>query len=238
MSAHLSVFAEHHLSPGQVKVFQWTPVKITFLKKTSTELPLSNPLLLAGAVDVVYGRSHGAFVVLFVRVCIRPLEWLGDGVVLHGSVAFASCIGMSASDQLYSSIHSFREQRCGLSQIRVYSSFHSLGVTILTLRKCASPERFHELIHLNKRTLKWSKRYKNCGLYSCFSAKNDWSLIVWLTVKQVGGGINFMRTTAAGGTGKTPPGTGCKPGAAGEEEEAVSFCQSMDNSGSRSTFTN
>lgn len=35
-----------------------------------------------------------------------------------------------------------------------------------------------------------------------------------LTVKHVGGGRSFIRTTAAGGTGKTPPGTGCNPGAA------------------------
>lgn len=34
-----------------------------------------------------------------------------------------------------------------------------------------------------------------------------------LTVKHVGGGSSFIRTTAAGGTGKTPPGTGCNPGA-------------------------
>lgn len=34
-----------------------------------------------------------------------------------------------------------------------------------------------------------------------------------LTVKHVGGGSSFIRTTAAGGTGKTPPGTGCSPGA-------------------------
>lgn len=39
-----------------------------------------------------------------------------------------------------------------------------------------------------------------------------------LTVKQVGGGSSFMRTTAAGGTGNTPPGTGCSPGAEGRPE--------------------
>lgn len=38
-------------------------------------------------------------------------------------------------------------------------------------------------------------------------------LLPMLTVKHVGGGSNFMRTTAAGGTGNTPPGTGCRPGA-------------------------
>lgn len=37
--------------------------------------------------------------------------------------------------------------------------------------------------------------------------------LLLLTVKHVGGGSSFIRTTAAGGTGKTPPGTGCKPGA-------------------------
>lgn len=37
-----------------------------------------------------------------------------------------------------------------------------------------------------------------------------------LTWKQIGGGSSFIRTTAAGGTGNTPPGTGCKPGAEGE----------------------
>lgn len=37
------------------------------------------------------------------------------------------------------------------------------------------------------------------------------------TWKQTGGGRSFMRTTAAGGTGNTPPGTGCKPGAVGRE---------------------
>lgn len=39
--------------------------------------------------------------------------------------------------------------------------------------------------------------------------------LLLLTVKHVGGGSSFIRMTAAGGTGKTPPGTGCKPGAAG-----------------------
>lgn len=29
----------------------------------------------------------------------------------------------------------------------------------------------------------------------------------------MGGGRSFIKTTAAGGTGNTPPGTGCKPGA-------------------------
>lgn len=36
------------------------------------------------------------------------------------------------------------------------------------------------------------------------------------TWKQIGGGSSFIKTTAAGGTGNTPPGTGCKPGAEGE----------------------
>lgn len=39
--------------------------------------------------------------------------------------------------------------------------------------------------------------------------------LLLLTVKHVGGGSSFIRITAAGGTGKTPPGTGCKPGAVG-----------------------
>lgn len=39
--------------------------------------------------------------------------------------------------------------------------------------------------------------------------------LLLLTVKHVGGGSSFIRRTAAGGTGKTPPGTGCKPGAVG-----------------------
>lgn len=36
------------------------------------------------------------------------------------------------------------------------------------------------------------------------------------TWKQIGGGRSFIKTTAAGGTGNTPPGTGCKPGAVRE----------------------
>lgn len=36
---------------------------------------------------------------------------------------------------------------------------------------------------------------------------------VELTVKLLGGGSSFMRRTAVGGTGNTPPGTGCRPGA-------------------------
>ena len=35
---------------------------------------LSNPLLLACAVDVVYGWSHSSFVILLVGVCVRPLQ--------------------------------------------------------------------------------------------------------------------------------------------------------------------
>ena len=41
---------------------------------------------------------------------------------------------------------------------------------------------------------------------------------VILTEKQLGGGRSFMRSTAAGGTGKTPPGTGCSPGATKKEK--------------------
>lgn len=44
-----------------------------------------------------------------------------------------------------------------------------------------------------------------------------------LTVKHVGGGSSFIRTTAAGGTGKTPPGTGCRPGAVGKNIKDRSF---------------
>lgn len=83
----------------------WQPIQITFLSRC-VSVSLSNPLLLPCTVDVVYGRSHRSFVVLLVRVCIRPLEWLGNSVVLHGSIAFPSCIRLSASDQLYSSINS------------------------------------------------------------------------------------------------------------------------------------
>lgn len=56
-------------------------------------------------------------------------------------------------------------------------------------------------------------------------SSNDFSLyryiIKLLTVKHMGGGSSFIRTTAAGGTGKTPPGTGCKPGAVGGAQETT-----------------
>lgn len=53
------------------------PVGITFfmgLAFISVIFVLSNPLLLACAVDVVYGRSNGPFVILLVRVCVRPFQ--------------------------------------------------------------------------------------------------------------------------------------------------------------------
>lgn len=100
----------------------------------------------------------------------------------------------------------------------------------LTLRKCASPESFHELIHLNKGTLQqqtnthsFESKQQGEGKKTVpnifYSVPVNMSLIsvklLLLTVKHVGGGSSFIRMTAAGGTGKTPPGTGCKPGAAG-----------------------
>lgn len=42
-----------------------------------------------------------------------------------------------------------------------------------------------------------------------------------LTWKQIGGGRSFIKTTAAGGTGNTPPGTGCKPGAIRERKARI-----------------
>lgn len=55
------------------------------------------------------------------------------------------------------------------------------------------------------------------GYYFFITSKYrlDSITLLLLTVKHVGGGSSFIRTTAAGGTGKTPPGTGCKPGAVG-----------------------
>lgn len=54
------------------------PVKIRIhssrVPPHSTPICLSNPLLLASAVDVVDGRSHCPFVIFLVGVCIRPLE--------------------------------------------------------------------------------------------------------------------------------------------------------------------
>lgn len=37
----------------------------------------------------------------------------------------------------------------------------------------------------------------------------------------MGGGRSFIRTTAAGGTGNTPPGTGCKPGAMRDRKAGI-----------------
>lgn len=55
----------------------------------------------------------------------------------------------------------------------------------------------------------------------CLSKRElDYMKLLMLTVKQVGGGSSFIKTTAAGGTGKTPPGTGCKPGAVGGWESS------------------
>lgn len=43
------------------------------------------------------------------------------------------------------------------------------------------------------------------------------------TWKQIGGGRSFIKTTAAGGTGNTPPGTGCKPGAVKERKVGIKW---------------
>lgn len=72
---------------------------------------LSDPLLLACTIDVVYGWSYGPFVILLIGVCIRPLEWLGNSMVLHGSIALPSCVRLSTCDELDSSVHSY--QRAG-----------------------------------------------------------------------------------------------------------------------------
>lgn len=62
------------------------------------------------------------------------------------------------------------------------------------------------------------EKKKPCCFRLLFITSNyqlDGIKLLRLTVKHVGGGSSFIRTTAAGGTGKTPPGTGCKPGAVG-----------------------
>ena len=61
------------------RTYKWGHVR--FLHRTTCSydilvgfsVTLSNPLLLACTVDVVYRRSHGSFVVLLVRICIWPL---------------------------------------------------------------------------------------------------------------------------------------------------------------------
>lgn len=62
-------------------------------------------------------------------------------------------------------------------------------------------------------------------------SSNDFSLyryiIKLLTVKHMGGGSSFIKTTAAGGTGKTPPGTGCKPGAVGGHRRPHSYFSNL-----------
>lgn len=75
----------------------------------------------------------------------------------------------------------------------------------------------------NNHTLFWIQAARRGGKKTVpnifYSLPVNMSLIsvklLLLTVKHVGGGSSFIRMTAAGGTGKTPPGTGCKPGAAG-----------------------
>lgn len=69
---------------------------------------LSNPLLLPSAVDVVDGRSHCPFLVFLVRVRVGPLQWLGDGVILHGAVAVSGGVRLFARDQLHG-----RADACG-----------------------------------------------------------------------------------------------------------------------------
>lgn len=128
---------------------------------------LSNPLLLTCTVDVMNGWSHRSFVILLVRVCVRPLQWLGNRVVLHGSVTLPCSIDWSPSDELYSSVNSCRnrkknktpqqqvKERQFMATITATNMLilSRMGQKPLTVRKCASPEGFHELIHLNKRTL-------------------------------------------------------------------------------------
>lgn len=176
------------------------------------------------AVDVMNGWSHCSFVVLLVRVCVRPLQWFGNRVVLHGSVTLPCSIDWSPSDQLYSSVNGCRNRKKKhLSNISNRWQFTATntnrntlilartGQKLLTLRKCASPEGFHKLIHLNKRTLKQTNTLFT--LWTFLNHKHENTKMLQLTVKHVGGGSSFIRTTAAGGTGKTPPGTGCSPGA-------------------------
>ncbi len=64
----------------------------------------------------------------------------------------------------------------------------------------------------------WEEKKSPCCFRLLFITSKyqlDGIKLLRLTVKHVGGGSSFIRTTAAGGTGKTPPGTGCKPGAVG-----------------------
>lgn len=72
---------------------------------SSSGFGLSNPLLLARAVDVVNGWSYGSLVVLLIGVGVWPLEGLGGSVVLHGAVALPCRLRLSAGDELHSSIN-------------------------------------------------------------------------------------------------------------------------------------
>lgn len=59
-----------------------------------------------------------------------------------------------------------------------------------------------------------------CKYYPETNSKQTW--------KQMGGGSSFIRTTAAGGTGNTPPGTGCKPGAVTQGEGGIRMEEFLD----------
>lgn len=52
----------------------------------------------------------------------------------------------------------------------------------------------------------------------------------------MGGGRSFIRTTAAGGTGNTPPGTGCKPGAVTQGEGGIRMEEFLDRAKIRSNL--
>lgn len=78
----------------------------------------------------------------------------------------------------------------------------------------AEPSRGHSLTPHICHAGRMQPHFMEQIIFICYFCKPSESIkSLKQTWKQTGGGRSFIKTTAAGGTGKTPPGTGCKPGA-------------------------
>lgn len=169
---------------------------------------LSNPFLLSCTIDVMYGWGYGALVILLIRVCIGPFQWLGTSVVLHGAITLSACVGLFSCDQLHGGVHSCQEHRGDESQMQNTIILISTGGK-LTLATSQMQVEFgcilkvcllHLVVFYSKKSIRVSKIMKVAGdfwnlpamvasehmviflpcIWSTKQIKENWNDLCWL----------------------------------------------------------